>query len=497
MSKASASNWQFSHKVMVPVLLAITITTAAVAGFVVWSTNRTDEHALARETALVAKALTDQLEAMPRIQADLAVWDEALEAVGRGDTAWLDDNLGAGLYETYGQERSYVLDAELHPVFAMRDGGRVPAKAFESVRTTILPLTEKLRSLDGIAATAAYNNSANDVAPSATDIALLDGHAAMVSVMPMLSDSGDMVELEGGEPIYVTAMLLEEPLATVLQDQYLFNGAHFGTTPDLTEAEAAYPVRNNAGQTIAWFKWQPDRPGARILQDTLPALLGAFLVAGAIIAVLLRNLQRASAQLQAERADAHHRALHDPLTGLGNRALFRDRLHQAIAAMPRGEPRLALLALDLDRFKQVNDTLGHEAGDELLRQVAGRINSMLRPSDTLVRLGGDEFAIVQADITTHADATGLAQRVIDALQAPFHLSGNSIQIGVSIGIVTAPDLAQTEAELVARADDALYSAKAGGRNRFCLHAPQPNEPARREREVRQAFSMRVRNTDAA
>jgi sensor domain CHASE-containing protein len=317
MSKASASKWQFSHKVMVPVLLAITITMAAVAGFVVWSTTRTDEHALARETALVANALVDQLEAMPRIQVDLAVWDEALDAVARRDTDWLDDNLGAGLYEVYGNERSYVLDAKLHPVFAMRDGGRVPVKAFESVRATIMPLIDKLRSLDGIASIAAYNNGASDTPPSATDIALLDGHPAMVSVMPILSDSGDMTELEGGEPIYITAMLLEEPLATVLTDQYLFNGAHFGTTPDLADAEAAYPVRNAAGQTIAWFKWQPDRPGARILQDTLPALLGAFVLAGAIIAVLLRNLQRASAQLQAERAEAQHRALHDPLTGLG------------------------------------------------------------------------------------------------------------------------------------------------------------------------------------
>jgi diguanylate cyclase (GGDEF)-like protein len=497
MSSTSASKWQFSHKVMVPVLLAIAVTMAALAGFVVWSTSRTDEHALARETALVANALVDQLDSMPRIQVDLAVWDEALDAVARRDTGWLDENLGAGLYEVYGQERSYVLDAGLHPVFAMRDGGRVPAKAFESVRATILPLIDKLRSLDGIAATAAYNNGANDTAPSATDIALLDGHAAMVSVMPMLSDSGDMTELEGSEPIYISAMLLGEPLATTLKDQYLFNGAHFDTMPDLADAEAVYPVRNNAGETIAWFKWQPDRPGARILQDTLPALLGAFAIAGVIIALLLRNLLRASTQLQAERAEAQHRALHDPLTGLGNRALFLDRLHQAVNAMSRGEPRLALLTLDLDRFKQVNDTLGHEAGDELLRQVAGRITSMLRSGDTLVRLGGDEFAIIQTDIITHADATGLAQRVIDALQAPFHLSGKSIQIGVSIGIVTAPDLAQTEAELASRADDALYSAKAGGRNRFCLHAPQANEPARLEEEIRQAFSVRVRNSDAA
>jgi diguanylate cyclase (GGDEF)-like protein len=337
----------------------------------------------------------------------------------------------------------------------------------------------------------------NGTAPSATDVALLDGHPAMISVMPMLSYSGEMTQEAGNDPILVSGMLLEDDLATTLKNQYLFSGAHFALTADVTAGEAAYPVRNNAGDTIAWFKWQPDRPGARILQDTLPALLGAFVVAGIVITLLLRNLQRASTQLQTERAEAQHRALHDPLTGLGNRALFRDRLHQAIVAMSRGEPRLALLALDLDRFKRVNDTLGHEAGDELLCQVAGRIISMLRPTDTLVRLGGDEFAIIQTDISAHADATNLAQRVIDALKAPFHLSGNSVQIGVSIGIVTAPDLAQTEAELAARADDALYRAKANGRNGFSLYAEAPNEPARLEQEIRQAFSVRVRNVDAA
>jgi diguanylate cyclase (GGDEF)-like protein len=492
-----ASTWQFSHKVLLPIVLALVVTVAAVACFVVWSTNRTDEHALSRETALVDNALRDQLEAMPRIQSDWAVWDESLIAVDGHDIDWIDGNLGGNMYETFGQERSFVLDSKLRPIYAMRDGGKVPAKAFESVRQTIMPLIEQLRSLDGIAAIAAFNSGSNNTAPSATDIALLDGRPAMISVMPLLSNSGEMSVPEGTEPLFVSGMLLEEPLADVLRDQYLFSGAHFATTPDVTSAEAAYPVRSKAGDIIAYFKWQPDRPGTRILQDTLPALLGAFAVAAIIITLLLRNLQRASTQLQAERAEAQHRALHDPLTGLGNRALFRDRLHQAVSSMQRGEPQLALLALDLDRFKQVNDTLGHEAGDELLRQVAGRIASMLRPTDTLVRLGGDEFAIIQTEISTHAEATALAQRVIDALQAPFHLAGNSAQIGVSVGIVTAPDLAQTEAELAARADDALYRAKANGRNCFSLHAEAPNEPARMEQELRQSFSVRVRAADAA
>ncbi|QQR37429.1 GGDEF domain-containing protein [Devosia oryziradicis] len=218
-------------------------------------------------------------------------------------------------------------------------------------------------------------------------------------------------------------------------------------------------------------------------------MLGALVVTGAIILVLMRNLQRASTQLQSERAEAQHRALHDPLTGLGNRSLFRDRLDTAMRNLPRGEPRLALLALDLDRFKQVNDTLGHEAGDELLRQASARITTTLQPADTLARLGGDEFAIIQPGITTHDDAARLAQRVIDALQPPFHISGQTIQIGVSVGIATAPDLARTDADLVARADDALYQAKAGGRNRYCLSvaAMAEGHPVLLDARVRQAF----------
>jgi diguanylate cyclase (GGDEF)-like protein len=309
----------------------------------------------------------------------------------------------------------------------------------------------------------------------------------------MLHDVSTDFAPVGEEPIYVAALLLDGGMAGALERQFQFEKARFETNPDITGTEAAFPIVNQAGETLAWFKWQPDRPGARILNDTLPALLGALLVAGTIIVLLMRNLQRASAQLQAERADAQHRAMHDPLTGLGNRALFRDRLDSALRTLPRGEPRLALLALDLDRFKQVNDTLGHEAGDELLRQVASRITSILRPTDTLVRLGGDEFAILQTGITAHSDAAGLAQRVIDSLQAPFHIAGKVAEIGVSVGIATVPDLAQTDSELVTRADDALYQAKSGGRNRYCFHANADlpaGHPTQLEQQVREAFEQR-------
>lgn len=492
MSKSLTSGWQFSRKVMLPIIIAILVTTATVASFVTLSVRRADDHALARQTRLLERALADQMAAVPLGQEDLAVWDEAVEAVADRDVDWLNENIGATAFNVYGHSRLYLLDAGGKPVYAMRDGGQVPAKAVEPVRETIAPLIEQLHSLDNLAAIDAYNNFIGEAPPAAVDIALIEDRPAIVSAMPMLLSVGTDFAPVGEEPAMVAVVLLDAALAGELEAQYLFEGARFETSPDIAGSEVAFPVRDSAGQPIAWFKWQPDRPGARILNDTLPALLGALLVTGAIIVVLMRNLQRASTQLQAERADAQHRALHDPLTGLGNRALFRDRLDAALRTLPRGEPRLALLALDLDRFKQVNDTLGHEAGDELLRQASARVTSLLRPAETLARLGGDEFAIIQPDITTHGDAGRLAQRVIDALQPPFHLSGKAIQIGVSIGIATAPDLAQTDADLVARADDALYQAKSGGRNRYCFHALElpDGHPAKLEEQVRQAFAGR-------
>lgn len=492
MSKSHTSGWQFSRKVMVPIIIAIMVTTGTVASFVTWSVGRTDDHALARQTRLLEQALADRIATVPVDQEELAVWDEAVAAVAERDVDWLNENIGATAFNVYGQSRLYLLDANGKPIYAMRDGGQVPAKAVEPVRETIAPLIAELHSLDSLAAIDAYNNFIGEAPPAAIDVALIEGRPAIVSVMPMLLNVSTDFAPVGEEPVFVSVVLLDEVVARELETQYLFEGARFETGPDVVGSQAAFAVRDSAGQPIAWFKWQPDRPGARILSDTLPALLGALLVTGAIIIVLMRNLQRASTQLQAERADAQHRAMHDPLTGLGNRALFRDRLDTALRNLPRGEPRLALLALDLDRFKQVNDTLGHEAGDELLRQASSRITGMLRPSETLARLGGDEFAIIQPDITMHSEAGRLAQRVIDALQPPFHIAGRTIQIGVSIGIATAPDLAQTDAQLVARADDALYQAKSGGRNRYCFHVSElpDGHPAKLEEQVRQAFTSR-------
>jgi diguanylate cyclase (GGDEF)-like protein/PAS domain S-box-containing protein len=177
-------------------------------------------------------------------------------------------------------------------------------------------------------------------------------------------------------------------------------------------------------------------------------------------------------------------AHHDALTGLANRAALAQKIDEAAARQRRRDEPFTVLLLDLDRFKQVNDTLGHPAGDSLLIEVATRLKSLLRETDVLARLGGDEFAIIQAGETNQRDAARfLAERIIAMLGKQFAIEGADINIGTSIGIALAPEHGSASDSLLKMADLALYRAKSAGRNGYCFFAPEMSEIASARQEI--------------
>ncbi|MBE0493844.1 MAG: GGDEF domain-containing protein [Thiomicrospira sp.] len=159
-------------------------------------------------------------------------------------------------------------------------------------------------------------------------------------------------------------------------------------------------------------------------------------------------------------------AFRDALTQLPNRALFYQQLDQELKQAQRDKHNLALLFIDLDRFKHVNDNLGHDVGDKLLIAVAQRLSQSLRQSDLLARIGGDEFTVILNGAQTHETAGKVAQNIIDGLSPSYHIEGHTLQIGASIGIAFYPDDAQEISTLMRLADTAMYLAKSGGRNTF-------------------------------
>lgn len=166
-------------------------------------------------------------------------------------------------------------------------------------------------------------------------------------------------------------------------------------------------------------------------------------------------------------------ANYDPLTRLPNRRLFRDRLGQDILKAGRSGKAMALLFIDLDRFKEVNDTLGHQVGDELLIQVSARLKAQVRSSDTVARMGGDEFTAILNDIAKPEDAGSIAQELVDVLVQPFDVLGNEVHVSGSIGVALYPFDAQNAEDLIKWADDAMYQSKNKGRNCYTyFHPPQ-------------------------
>jgi diguanylate cyclase (GGDEF)-like protein/PAS domain S-box-containing protein len=163
-----------------------------------------------------------------------------------------------------------------------------------------------------------------------------------------------------------------------------------------------------------------------------------------------------------------HQALHDSLTKLANRVLFRDRVEQALKQIGRNRTPVGVLFLDLDNFKTINDSLGHTAGDELLVAVAQRLQACLRPGDTAARLGGDEFAILVEDTTNAEGSLLVAERIRDIMRTPFALSGKELFIGASIGVVTTLEGNMDPAELLRNADVAMYMAKSQGKDRYAV-----------------------------
>jgi diguanylate cyclase (GGDEF)-like protein/PAS domain S-box-containing protein len=185
----------------------------------------------------------------------------------------------------------------------------------------------------------------------------------------------------------------------------------------------------------------------------------------------------------AAHAQIHHMAHHDALTGLPNRTLFNERLKQALLRGEDSGKLTATLCLDLDNFKNINDTLGHAFGDKLLRALGKRLRRELREHDTLARLGGDEFAVVLSGLDTRDAARNTAQRLIEAVCPPFHIEGHQFTVGVSVGVAIAPDDHDQAEQLLGYADMALYEAKRNGRNRHECFQVELDVAARQRRLV--------------
>ena len=211
-----------------------------------------------------------------------------------------------------------------------------------------------------------------------------------------------------------------------------------------------------------------------------------------VMSFLYRSLVELVKELEERESAAQHLALHDQLTSLANRALLEDRLSQALTRYRRTGEQVALLMLDLDRFKQVNDTLGHNAGDKLVQEVGERLRSLVRETDTVARIGGDEFAVVQISPKGEADVRRLCERIINIIRKPFVIGEREARVGVSIGAVFATREVSEASELLRKADITMYRDKAAGRDCFRIFTEAMDADVQRRDQIESSLRAELR-----
>jgi diguanylate cyclase (GGDEF)-like protein len=243
---------------------------------------------------------------------------------------------------------------------------------------------------------------------------------------------------------------------------------------------AGYPVMVSVGMALREVLAPISEQEGGYRAMTVYASL-ALLAFAAFIMLLLARQRAVSRALSASEARLTRAALHDPLTDLPNRLLFQERCDRALQTAQRHDHHVAVLYLDLDGFKEINDRFGHGVGDTLLQQVARRLETCVRAGsdDTVSRFGGDEFCIILAGPDTRVECEVIAQSILEALSKPFELEGTPATISVSIGAVLCPNRGLATADLIKHADAAMYAAKHAGKNRFLWGGPAgAGSPAR-------------------
>ncbi|MCE7030911.1 diguanylate cyclase domain-containing protein [Jiella avicenniae] len=445
----------------VTVLLALIA--AAVAFAFQWSAAQTDVQSRQRETTLIQQLIEMRFAQITENQQTTTTWDDAVRhAVDPHDPDWFDANFGIWMYAYFGFDRTFVLDRDDRSIYAMMAGRRAEPGAYFSNSAVVGPVVAELRRRREAADGA-------DGAPTALRrFVLLENRPAVVSAAAILSDTGDLPQTPAREAMHIAVKFLDGGFLAGLDSDFLIHDARFSWTKSIGSGEASFPLASDGGAPVGYLVWTLQQPGTEILDQMAPVLklagAGILLVAGCLLSWIHQTTRR----LFDSREQIEYMAHHDALSGLANRFWFQRQLEDMMRDFRRTGQSFALLFIDLDRFKAINDSLGHHAGDEVIRQVGSRLRALVRKDDVVARLGGDEFAVLRGRVADRVEVEILARVIVKAMRNAFEVDREKVFIGASIGAcVTSPDLL-TELDLVRRADVALYGVKRAGRDGFMI-----------------------------
>jgi diguanylate cyclase (GGDEF) domain len=445
-----------------------------------------------RERKMIEQGFERQLEQFAELIVPQSNWDDAVEKLDHHfDADFADSNFGEQLYTFSGFTHSFIVNGDDAPIYASKAGQRVATTVFEPFAQVSTALLRQIRRAE--AARPPIKPSADRrmhvTKPiQATGLAKAEGQIFIVIATLIQPDLGLVVPKGPRAPVVLTAMPIDKAMLAPFAARYLVKDLTLDLGADPHFDKIRFRLQSPSGEDIAFLCWTSRRPGAMLYRDLKWPMLAALLLLGVVGALLIRRTRVIVEDLIQNEKQAHHLAYHDQLTTVPNRAKLFTQLPILISAIGDKYPLIAILCVDLDRFKEVNDTLGHHAGDDLLKTLAARLQEAVVPSEHFIiaRLGGDEFVLASA-VQDRAAAESLAARCLDRIIQPVECDYGRIDIGGSIGVALIAESDADPSAVLRRADMALYAAKAGGRGQVAFYEPEMDDAIATRRAIEESL----------
>ena len=468
------TNWDRARlSVVVPIGVIVAVAIVCIVVAVLSSARRADEVAGLHEKQLLAEALDSFGARVLRETDSVATSPRAISNIrDKFDPAWIDERIGRWLSNYFDHDAVVVFDAADEPVYSLVAKAHATPSWLAAAHPDMKSVLDYMRGRDpNLRGATRLSESATESGTHAHAAVIRNfmGHPAVLAAVAVAPADGLVEAAAKDAPIVMSVEYLDSAELGQIAGQLRLASLREVTNEALPAGDFSYELTDASHNIIARFAWTPKQPGAEIVNSVIPFIAVALAGFTLLAAFVLRYMRRTATAIAAGETRLRHLAMHDPLCGLPNRIYFTERLEQVIEEVRGGRSPSAVFYIDLDHFKDVNDTLGHPIGDELIRNVTLRLSHALRGDDLVARLGGDEFAVISSMGGDAASMMSVAQRLIAAICAPYSIGGHNIVIGASIGIAAVDKNCPEAADIMRYADMALYRAKNEGRNRACIY----------------------------
>ena len=474
----SVGGWDSARlSVVIPISVMVAVAIVCIVVAVLTSAQRANDVAIEHEKRLFTKSIVNHGERILRELESVAATEAAAQNIrDKFNHDWVQSQVGLRLKSFFDHDFVFVADRSDRLVYALLGRSSVEPKWFNSILPELAPTLDYLRGRVGPSPNGAIrifeSSTQSDAQPNrAALVQNFLGRPAVVAALRVVPLDGPLSAGDADtSPIVLSVKFVDEEVLGEIAGRLQLSHLRRLDDKPLPLDDFAFELVDDRGNSLARFAWTPKRPGAEIVHSVIPFIAVALAGFALLAALVYGYMRRTTATIATGEKRLRYLALHDSLSGLPNRNFFGERLEEVIAKIRAGGKPNAVFYIDLDHFKDVNDTLGHPIGDELIRNVTARLVGTLRGEDLVARLGGDEFAVITPVATEAGALHRIADRIISALCAPYAIGGHTIVIGASIGIAVIDGRSHAgAAEIMRFADIALYRAKNEGRNHACVY----------------------------